>query len=212
MNEIENLEGLTDRELISLMLGIQEEEIEIGIGIVDILRSPMGVCKETDPAKRDRILAIGEFGRRLLAGPSHRKVKMRSISDLADVLMPKIRYEAQEVFMAVALDARWNVLMIKEIAKGSYNEISVSQRDIFREMLKYPVQDIVLVHNHPNGDPEPSGGDIDFTDNAIYIGAVLGLRVLHSIIIGDGEFVSLRERGLGIFKQVEEDVKAGKFS
>ena len=113
--------------------------------------------------------------------------------------------------MAVALDAQWNVLAVKEIAKGSYNEVSISNRDIFREMLKYPVQDIVLVHNHPNGNPEPSENDIIVTDNAIYCGAFMGLRVLDSLIIGDGEYVSLREKGGCIFEAIEAEVKKGAF-
>lgn len=210
MNEIENLEKLSDKELISKLLDIPEEDIKC-MSIIDVLRSPMGICKEMNPMRRKRILAAGEFARRLLAGPSHRKLKMRSHLNLIEVLMPRLRYETQEVLMALALDAQWNVLAIKEIAKGSYNEICISNRDIFREMLKYPVQDIILVHNHPHGDPEPSEGDIGFTDRAIYCGAVLGLRVLDSIIIGDGEFVSLRERDVCIFKQVEEEVKKGSF-
>lgn len=122
-----------------------------------------------------------------------------------------MRYKTQEVLIAVALDAKWNVLAIREIAKGTYNEVAIRNRDIFREMLKYPVQDVILVHNHPNGDPEPTDGDIGFTDYVIYSGAVLGLRVLDSIIIGDGEFVSLREKGCCIFKDIEKDVKDGKF-
>ena len=211
MTEIENMKDLSVGELLSELLDIPEKEIK-AISIIDILRAPMGICKEMSPSRRKKILAAGEFARRLLAGPPHRKLTMRSPSTLVEVLMPILRYETQEVLMAVALDAQWNVLAVKEIAKGSYNEVSISNRDIFREMLKYPVQDMILVHNHPHGDPEPSEGDIIFTDNAIYIGAILGLRVLDSIIIGDGEFVSLREKGVCIFKQIEEEVKKGSFT
>lgn len=210
MNEIENLEDLSEKELISDLLDIPEEEIRCS-RIIDILRSPMGVCNKMNSRRRKRILAAGEFARRLLKGPSHRKVTMRSPSDLIEILMPRLRYETQEIFMAVALDNKWNVLAVREIAKGSCDKVSISNRDIFREMLKYPVQDIVLVHNHPNGDPEPSEGDIGFTDTAIYCGAVLGLRVIDSIIIGDGTFVSLRERDVCVFKKVEEDAKKGAY-
>ena len=211
MEEKIELEELTEKELLAEMLGVQPEDIGTGMGIVDVLRSPMGVCKEMDEKKRKRVLAAKEFARRLLEGPSHRWLTMKSASDLVQALMPRLRYKTQEVLIAVALDARWNVLAIREVAKGTYNEISIRNRDIFREMLKYPVQDVILVHNHPNGNPEPTDGDIGFTNNAIYSGAVLGLRVLDSIIIGDGEFVSLREKGCCIFKDVEKDVKDGKF-
>ena len=210
MNEIECLERLSEKEIISELLDIPEKEIKC-TSIIDILNSPMEVCKEMSPMRRERILAAGEFARRLLAGPYHSKLKIRSRKELAMFAMTGLSDETQEVLIAIAFDAQWNLLAIKEIARTGYEAVSIRNMDIFREMLKYPVQDLALIHKCPHCDPEPTEDDINYTNNAIYCGAALGIRVIDSIIIGDDTFVSLRDRGCCVFKQVEDEVKNGTF-
>ena len=203
MNEIEDLKKISNERLISEMLDIPEEEIHCS-GITDILQSPMEICKGMSSSRRKKIFAAREFARRLLSGPSHRKQKMKSISALADDLVPKLQHETLEIMIAVALDAQRNILAIKEMAKASYNEFQVSTQGILREMLKYPVQGIVLVHSYPDTEPDPSEEDIGFTNEAIYLSSVLDICVIDSLVVGNGKYVSLREKGCCNFKETEK--------
>ena len=206
MNGIEDLKKISNERLISEMLDIPEEEIHCS-GITDILQSSVEICKEMSSSRRKKILAAEEFARRMLACPSYHKQKMKSISALADELVPKLQHETLEIMIAVALDTQRNILAIKEMAKASYNEFQVSIQDILREMLKYPVEGIVLIHSYPNTEPDPSEDDIEFTNETIYRAAFMEIHIIDSLVVGNGKYVSLRKKGCCIFEEIEEEFR-----
>ncbi len=94
------------------------------------------------------------------------------------------------------LDTRNQVLAIHEVVRGSVNTAQVRMAEVFREAIRRNATAIILVHNHPSGDPTPSADDIALTRQAQQAGSLLDIEVLDHIVIGDNKFVSLKARGL----------------
>jgi len=101
----------------------------------------------------------------------------------------------QEVFRVLLLDARHRVLRKVTASIGTIDSALVHPRDVFREAIRRNAAAVVLVHNHPSGDPKPSRDDIELTKRLARAGEILGICVLDHVIVAAGEYVSLRERG-----------------
>lgn len=144
-----------------------------------------------------KICAAVEMGRRL-AGRCD-KIKMENFGapgKVADFFMEKLRHENQEHFIAAYVNVRNRLLGWKEIAKGNINAAPVDIKETLRWGIRYKSPGIILVHNHPSGDPEPSDEDIAITKAFVPAARLLDIEVLDHVIIGDGTFVSLHERGV----------------
>ncbi len=107
----------------------------------------------------------------------------------------KIQNEAQEVFGILILDTKNKIQAVTEISRGTVNSSVVHPREVFKAALLHNAAGIILFHNHPSGDPEPSKEDINLTKRLIEAGQLLGINVLDHIIIGDS-YVSLKREGL----------------
>lgn len=144
-----------------------------------------------------KICAAVEMGRRL-AGRCD-KEKMENFSapgKVADFFMEKLRHENQEHFIAAYVNVRNRLLGWKEITKGNINAAPVDIKETLRWGIRYKSPGIILVHNHPSGDPEPSDEDIAITKAFVPAARLLDIEVLDHVIIGDGTFVSLHKRGV----------------
>jgi DNA repair protein RadC len=102
----------------------------------------------------------------------------------------------KEYFNTILLNTKNQILAIEEISVGSLNSSIVHPREVFNPAIKKSAGSIILVHNHPSGDPTPSREDIDVTARLIEAGKILGIHVLDHIIIGNNNYVSFKERGL----------------
>lgn len=109
--------------------------------------------------------------------------------------MEKLRHESQEHFLICFLNVKNKLLGYKEISIGNMNAASADIKEGMRWALRYKAYNIILIHNHPSGDPEPSRADIGVTKAFSDAAKLLDMSVLDHIIIGDGIFVSLCERG-----------------
>ena len=107
--------------------------------------------------------------------------------------MERLRHLEQETLHVMFLDTKCKLIKSKEITKGTIDRSMISQREIFVEALKCNAVNIVLVHNHPSGEPTPSRDDIRSTKKIKEAGDMVGIRLLDHIIIGDNKFSSLRE-------------------
>ena len=144
-----------------------------------------------------KICAAVEMGRRL-AGRCD-KEKMENFSapgKVADFFMEKLRHENQEHFIAAYVNVRNRLLGWKEITKGNINAAPIDIKETLRWGIRYKSPGIILVHNHPSGDPEPSDEDIAITKAFVPAARLLDIEVLDHVIIGDGTFVSLHEGGV----------------
>ena len=122
-----------------------------------------------------------------------RQVRIHSPEDAASLFVDMNALE-QEHLRALLLDARQQIIKVAEIAKGSTSELKVRVAEIFREAVRVNATAIILVHNHPSGDPTPSPEDVRFTEKVIEAGKVLDIKVQDHLVIGGGKFVSIRER------------------
>ncbi|MDR7481783.1 MAG: DNA repair protein RadC [Armatimonadota bacterium] len=142
-----------------------------------------------------RLLAAFELGRRLHAAPPARRPAIRAPSDVAALIGPQMRHLDREHFRAILLNTRHEVLEVAAVAVGGLDAAPIHPREVFKEAIRRSAAAVILVHNHPSGEPEPSADDLRITARLQQAGRVVGIEVLDHVIIGDGRFVSLRERG-----------------
>lgn len=146
-------------------------------------------------SKAAQIVAALELGRRL-AKYLEEKPQISAPADVARILMPSLRDLKQEVLHVLCLDTKNNVTNQRQIFEGSLNVNIIHPREVFRFAIEEASASIILVHNHPSGDPSPSKEDIRATKQLIEAGNCIQIPVLDHIIIGDGSYVSLKEEGL----------------
>ena len=161
--------------------------------------------------RSEKIVASLELGKRRLARFHAERDKITSPAHVADLMMSKMRYLSKEIVVVLCLDTKSGVTstgkageiasewtwgkMLGEttVFEGTLNSSLFHPREIFRFAIEECANSIILVHNHPSGDPQPSQQDIRSTKQLIEAGNQIGIKVLDHIIIGDGIFVSLKE-------------------
>ena len=143
--------------------------------------------------KACQILALTEISRRIASETVRQSTEMNSPSDIADYFMEQVRYLTKERVYAVFLNSSMEYLHKILISEGSIDRSIVSARDIFHEALKVNARYVVVLHNHPSGNPEPSDMDILVTSRLYKLGESLGVDLLDHIIIGDGIYFSFKE-------------------
>jgi DNA repair protein RadC len=132
----------------------------------------------------------------LLAQPDQRP-QITSPADVANLLLVEMSHLEQEHLRVVLLTTKNYVLKIPTIYIGSINSSTVRIGEVFKEALRQNAAALIVVHNHPSGDPTPSPEDVVVTRQLVEAGRLLGVDVLDHLIIGQGRWVSLRERRLG---------------
>lgn len=153
--------------------------------------------KGVGPAKAAQLKAALELGRRLLVASPQERPEVKSPADAANLLLLEMGFLEQEHLKTILLDTRSRVIEIPTVCVGGLNMAAARMGDIFRGAIKAGASALILVHNHPSGDPTPSPEDIALTRQAVQAGELLGIEVLDHIVIGRQRFVSLKERGLG---------------
>lgn len=147
-------------------------------------------------AKALTLIAAMELGRRIACLAPLERVVIRTPDDVAGLLMPRFRYEAKEHFLIVLLSTKNHVLKTPVISVGSLNASIVHPREVFREAINASAASIILVHNHPSGDASPSREDIELTRKLAQAGKILDIPVLDHVVLGDGNYISLKEKGI----------------
>lgn len=165
-------------------------------GICGLSPQELSGIKGIGLVKAITVSAALELGLRLAEEPSRRKMVIHSPQDVADYVMPRLRYETKEHFLAMLLNTKNCVLATPVISIGSLNASIVHPREVFAEAIKYSAAAMVLVHNHPSGDPTPSREDILVTQKLMQAGEIMDIAVLDHIIIGDSKYISVKEKGL----------------
>ncbi len=127
-------------------------------------------------------------------GPNGRQV--RCPQDVADLLSPEMEALPQEQLRVILLDTRNRVLDVVMVYQGSVNTAMARMAELFRDAVVANAPAVILVHNHPSGDPEPSPEDVKLTKDAAQVAQLLSIDLLDHVIIGDGGVVSLKERGV----------------
>jgi DNA repair protein RadC len=170
---------------------------EMGLaGLAVLTPQEMSRIKGIGLAKAVTISAAVEIGKRLASlVPGDRPV-IRSPLDAANYMMPKLRFEAKEHFIVILLSTKNHIIATPTISVGTLNASLVHARELFKEAINYSAASVILIHNHPSGDPSPSKEDIELTQKLVQAGKVLDISVLDHVIIGDNKYVSLKEKGI----------------
>ena len=151
-------------------------------------------------AKAAQILAGLELGRRLRNDPRLDKRPMSNPKDVFELLGDEMSLLAQEHLKVILLDTKNRVMEVQEVYKGNVNSSMVRASEVFRAAVKANATAVLLVHNHPSGNPTPSAQDAQITVELVKAGELLGIDVLDHIIIGhpaEKAYVSLKEEGIG---------------
>jgi DNA repair protein RadC len=146
-------------------------------------------------AKALGILAAFEIGRRLQAHSPGRRTPLRTPDDAAKILIPRMRDLTHEVFAVLVLDAQNAVITTVELSRGTLNASLVHPREVFKAAVDNLGAAVLVVHNHPSGNPEPSGEDIAVTHQLAEAGKILGIPLHDHLIVAGNAYVSLAERG-----------------
>jgi DNA repair protein RadC len=203
-------QALSNAELIAILLRVGvtgENAVQVGQrllqafnGLGGLHRAPFEeLCAQhgIGGAKAAQIKAAIELGRRLtLESPEQRPV-INSPADAAALIQYEMSALEQEHLRVLLLDTRNHVLDIVEIYKGSVNSSQVRVGEIFKVAVRRNATALIVAHNHPSGDPTPSPDDVAVTRAIVQAGKLLDVDVLDHLVVGQGRWVSLKERGLG---------------
>ncbi len=201
--------ALSDAELIALVLRTGDRSNDALAVASELLNRHGGLRRVSQangaelsrspgigPAKSASILAALEIGRRMERRKLVAGTAMRSPVDIFRHFQPELRDLRQERFVVVLLDARHRVMRTEVVSQGTLTASLVHPREVFRPALRDAAAALVLVHNHPSGDPTPSREDREVTIRLSRAGEILGVRVLDHVILAERGYCSLREEGV----------------
>jgi DNA repair protein RadC len=200
--------ALGDNELLAVVIGGGVRGMD-GLSIANaLLQQAGGLCglirlrhpvpcriKGLGAARAAQVQAAIELGRRTLARRPPTRVRLGTPREVGEYLLPIYGGRPTEQFGVILLDARHTVLRTVVLTVGAVDAVVVRPRDVFRDAAAAGVPAIVLFHNHPSGDPTPSTMDLLLTERFVRAGELLGIDVVDHVILGDGQFFSLKEAG-----------------
>ena len=201
--------GLSSAELIALLWGAGAR----GRSAVDLAAEALarhdgltGLARATDTelveqpgvgeAKAAQLIAAFELGRRLLADWPAARWTIRSPRDIADRLLLQMGRLEREELRVVLLNTKNVVLRVTTVYQGNVSSSLVRVGELFRDAVRLNATGLILVHNHPSGDPTPSPDDLHLTAEALAAGRLLDIQLLDHLVIGHDAWVSLRDRGV----------------
>ncbi|MCM2258731.1 MAG: DNA repair protein RadC [Vicinamibacteria bacterium] len=198
--------ALSNRELLALVLGTghaRESALDVAerlaaSGLRELATrgvADLEAVAGLGPAKATRLVAAFELGSRAAAEPLSDAPAFDSPAATGRWLLPRYASRPLEVFGLLALDTRHRLRKLAEVSQGCLTSSLVHPREVFREAVVARAAAVILFHNHPSGDPEPSAEDLSLTRRLCSAGGLMGIPVLDHVILGAARFVSLKERG-----------------
>ncbi len=203
-------QALSNAELLAILLRtgvVGESAVQVGQRLLQTFGGISGIHRVDfdevraqhgiGTAKAAQIKAAIELGRRLTLEAPEERPAVHSPADAAMLVQYEMSALEQEVLKVILLDSRNRVMDITELYRGSLNSSQVRVGELFRPAIRRNSAALIVVHNHPSGDPAPSPDDIAITRAIVQAGKLLDIDVLDHLVIGKGRFVSMKERGLG---------------
>jgi DNA repair protein RadC len=201
--------GLTAAELIGLVWGsgtrgrsavdLAADALATHEGLAGLARASeqeLATVPGIGPAKAAQLVAAFELGRRLLADWPAARWTIRGPADVAQRLILQMGRLEREELRAVMLDTKNHVLRVATVYQGNVSSSLVRVGELFRDAVRLNAAGVILVHNHPSGDPTPSPDDLHLTAEALAAGRLLDIALLDHLVIGHDAYVSLRDRGV----------------
>jgi DNA repair protein RadC len=199
--------GLGDNELLAIVIGHgvpRTSALELANAVLDAVGGLHGLARASPDdlrrvpgigtARASQLIAAIEAGRRTLVRGRRERVQIKSARDAAELLVPEFGSRPVEQFGVLLLDTKHRVLRTTLLSVGTLDASIVHPRDVFREAAAGGASAIVVFHNHPSGDPTPSGDDIVLTRRLVTAGDLMGIAVLDHVIVAENAFFSMKER------------------
>lgn len=201
--------ALSASELLAVLLGtggVARSSIEMAEGLLgrhgtlgDLARADMleltGI-RGVGPTRAAQLVAAFEIGRRSLSGTGGSRWTIRAPRDISDRLLPEMGRLEREELRVLLLNAKNVVLRQVTVYQGNVSAALVRVAELFRDAVRIHAAGVIVVHNHPSGDPEPSPDDLHLTAEAIAAGRLLDIALLDHVILAADSYVSLRDRGV----------------
>ncbi len=189
--------GTRENSVIRVAEQVLSRYRDVGItAMMSMSVAELSSVRGVGAAKAATILAAVELGRRLSQKAAEKVEIVHGPEDAAHYAMPRFRFEQKEHFAVMLLNTKNHILGLTDISIGSLSASIVHPREVFQAALRYAAAALILLHNHPSGDPSPSREDIQVTQRLVKAGKVMDIPVLDHIILGDNRFVSLKEKGM----------------
>lgn len=201
--------GLTTAELIGLVWGsgtrgrsavdLAAETLARHDGLAGLARATepeLATMPGIGPARSAQLVAAFELGRRLLADWPAARWTIRGPADVADRLILQMGRLEREELRVVILDTKNHVHRVATVYQGNLSASLVRVGELFRDAVRLNAAGVILVHNHPSGDPTPSPDDLHLTAEALAAGRLLDIALLDHLVIGHDAYVSMRDRGI----------------
>ncbi|KPJ53364.1 DNA repair protein RadC [candidate division TA06 bacterium DG_24] len=203
--------ALSDSELLAIILrtgdavgGLSAVELARNLlrrsgglkGLDTMTATGLVKTKGIGPAKAAQVKAAVELGRRMQSGRLRRGRGFSSSNEVAEHFLPYLRGLRKEVFKILLLDARNRMIREETVSEGSLTASIVHPREVFKAAVEESAASVILVHNHPTGDPTPSKEDRAITRQLVKAGEIMNIKVLDHIIVGDGVYLSFADQGL----------------
>jgi len=201
-------EALSSQEILALILGrgIKGESVMVTAqrllssfgnvkNISEASLEELSAVKGIGPAKASQLNAAFELARRKDLHDGE-QIAVRSHQDVIKLVKQQLKGKKKEQFLILCLDTRNNLIKISTIATGTLDASLVHPREVFKEAIQSLSSSIILVHNHPSGNPEPSDADIDITKRILETGRIVGIDVLDHIIVANNNSFSFKEKGI----------------
>lgn len=205
MHSYDHFKQFSTRELLSLTIR-ESPDSQVIDNLSDLIQSPNQLIDCTlqelmnlqgiGEKKALQLKASLELGRRVYQAPIREITYIKNPNEVVNYLEAEMRYLDREHFREILLNRKNGILAIETISIGGLSSSLVHPREVFKPAIKKSAASIILVHNHPSGDPSPSGEDIEITKRLAESGSLLGIEILDHIIIGDARWTSLKSSGL----------------
>ena len=203
--------GTRDKSAVSLagqVLSVSSHSAYPGLsGILHLSLEELKKIPGIGDVKAVQLKCVGELSRRIACAAARPGISFNEPCSIAAYFMEKLRHEEQEHLYIMMMDTKGHHIGDYLVSRGTVDATVATPREIFVEALRRMAAGIVLVHNHPSGDPSPSSCDEEITRNAYQMGNILGIRLLDHIIIGDQKYFSFREQGLFLENAFSQDIR-----
>ena len=191
------VQGCNSLSLANQILSLTKDTSYPGLlGLIHMSIPDLMKVNGIGKVKAIQLKCIGELSKRMASAVARPRLSFNEPITIAKYYMEHLRHEEQEVLIVMLLDGRNHLLKEETISRGTVNGTLITPREIFMEALKYHAVAVVLVHNHPSGDPTPSECDREITERVYTSGELLGVKLLDHIVIGDQKYISFREQGM----------------
>lgn len=189
--------GSSSIDLANEILSTTEKTPYTGLlGLMHVSMKELTKIHGIGKVKAIQLKCIGELSKRIAVSAASFNLCFQQPETIAQYYMEQLRHEEREILVCMMLDNNMHLLGEQVLSKGTVDSALVTPREVFLEALHYHAVKLILIHNHPSGNPVPSDEDLHITERIYLTGEMIGIHLIDHIIIGDHRYISFLEQGI----------------